>query len=221
MTIDTTRRAFLMSAPVAAAATALPIKAIAAAASRSAWDAAFRAFEEAEAEDKAFAPIFNDLHERWRAAVDAVPHVTFCPDPYSGSTKPISTSDDFFVLRARRLLADVEAGKCRFEPHADLDRHLELCRQVVAAADQRKAKIDAISAAMGYDKAEKHWEGLSDAVEAARWALIAMPAPDLSALHWKLSYILEDDGTESIAAWQSRLIEQTRADMRRLLIGEA
>lgn len=47
--------------------------------------------------------------------------------------------------------------------------------------------------------------------------LMAMPAPDRTALLWKLELLLKGDG-ESIEIWNLDFVAQTVADMRRLLV---
>lgn len=51
----------------------------------------------------------------------------------------------------------------------------------------------------------------------AEQQLLAMPAPDRTALLWKLELLLKGDG-ESIEIWNMALVAQTVEDMRRLLV---
>lgn len=52
---------------------------------------------------------------------------------------------------------------------------------------------------------------------AAEEELIEMPAPDRTALLWKLEYLLKGDG-DSIDPWTMSFVAQTVADCRRLLV---
>lgn len=47
--------------------------------------------------------------------------------------------------------------------------------------------------------------------------LIALPAPDRTALLWKLEYLLKGDG-DSVECWSLDFVAQTVADCRRLLV---
>jgi hypothetical protein len=66
------------------------------------------------------------------------------------------------------------------------------------------------------DDARKGDELATAQAEAERY-LMAMPAPDRTALLWKLELLLKGDG-ESIEIWDLNFVAQTVADMRRLLV---
>ena len=104
MQTSTSRRALLKAAPMIAATAAMPAMALTFPTSgdRSEWNAAFNAYNAVKAEDDAFNVVFSDLHDRWTAATEAVPHQTFRPDVYSGRFQPVSTADRIFVADARR-----------------------------------------------------------------------------------------------------------------------
>ena len=221
MTTTTSRRALLKAAPIIAAAAAVPATALTIPTSgdRSEWNAAFDAYNAAKTEDDAFNAVFSDLHDRWTAATEAVPHQTFRPDVYSGRFQPVSTADRIFVADARRTIRDLAEGKRRHDPLPELEQHTELCREVAAAADERDAKISQISQRMGYDQAETKWDALGGRVSDAENALLATPAPDVAALRWKLDRLTVDvrEHEVSLPAWTAEYLSQTLADIARLL----
>ena len=61
-----------------------------------------------------------------------------------------------------------------------------------------------------------YMDDLSDAYSEAQNKLMRLPAPDLTALRWKLESILEDDGSGSTAGFSSEYVAPIFADVRRL-----
>lgn len=182
------------------------------------WDEAMTAYEQAHAEAEAFTPIWNELCEKEREGILAIPHATFRPDPHAGRSDPVSTADDSYVKDARRLVREVATGKCRLETetYPSLKEHFELCKEVAAAADERDAKIEALLVSLGMDEAEAKMEALGERQYETEWALLEMPAPDSAALLWKLEKLmLLEDG--SCPPWGGRAIGPALNDARRLL----
>lgn len=188
---------------------------------RSLWDETMHQLTEAEASLQAFQAAYRVLDDERCKLAEAVPHVALRPDPQSGNSRVITTADTDFVRRARKVVKDVAEGRMHFDPIPSLQDHYVLCCDVVAAADDRAAKIAAIDDRLGYRQAVERYEALSDREYDARWALMGMPAPDHSALGWKLRFLLEDDSTGSCGAWSNDALKQTRADIERLLGTEA
>lgn len=219
------RRALLsaLTATAAIGPIAVPAAASIRSGDRTAWDRAFRAYEQAKAEDGAYSVIFDPLYDRCLAAVEAVPHVELRPDPYSGLHQPVSTDNFDFVHRAHRLVTDVASGKCHLETerYPSLGEHWQLCQEVAAAADERDATVAATRARFGMDEAEEKWEALGEAAYETEWAVMDIPAPDLPALRWKLEKLLRTDPDGSVSCWSAKVIAVTMADVRRLLVGEA
>lgn len=188
------------------------------------WDQTFAAMIRAgEAKDRA-AEEWNRLYAQFEAARDAVPHATFRPDPHTGRTEPVSTADQLFVRAARRLVADVRAGRCYLETdrYTSLRDHWQLCQEVAAAADAREAEIAAISQRLGFTAIDERYEALVSAFADLESALMAMPSPHTEALLWKLELLLEGDGPQGeTAGFGGAFVAQTKADMRRLLSAEA
>jgi hypothetical protein len=219
MTTTTTRRALLKAAPAAVALAAIPATASAASApDRSKWDAAMRAFHRAKAEDDAFTPGYHQLWSRCDAALQAVPHITFPPEAYTGG-RCQTTADAWQVREARRDIAAMDAGKLRLDPLPGLREHYAIKRELVKAADEREAAMLAINDQFGMDEADERWEALGEATCAARDALMDMPAPDLGALRWKLEQLPDPDG--DMPAWTADFVRQTFADVTRLLPAES
>lgn len=171
-------------------------------------DAAKAAYDEFLAE-------WSPKHDAMQVEVDKVPHVTLRPDPYTGKEDAVTTADTLFINRARATLRDVDAGKVRFDSFADLQSHLQLCRDVVAADDGRQAQIKAIQDRFAKNDACNKLDELCDALCDCELKLMEFPSPDLSALRWKLDRLREDDG--EIVPWSADYVAQTFADIDRLL----
>jgi len=77
----------------------------------------------------------------------------------------------------------------------------------------------------GWNAVNDRIEELQGEVDDARKALLQQPAPNGAALLWKLDRLFEKDegegDTASMAAWHLGFVEQTMADFRRILGGEA
>ena len=82
--------------------------------------------------------------------------------------------------------------------------------------ERRMAFVEANeSAYLDYHAIIDEQERLTDLFCEATEAALQTPAPDLAALHWKLDY-LTDAGT-NFPSWTPGFVEQTFADMARLL----
>lgn len=71
----------------------------------------------------------------------------------------------------------------------------------------------------GSDAISDQWQIMAEAEGDAQTALLRMPAPNLTALRWKLEQTFEADG--EIALWSEDIALTIRSDFQRLLIGEA
>lgn len=87
--------------------------------------------------------MLDEVYARFAAEEQNIPHVTLRPGPYSGKTTPVSTADERFVERARRLVNDVAAGKCSLDAIPSLEQHFQLCNDLAAAADHRDEVVRA------------------------------------------------------------------------------
>ncbi len=190
---EPSRRAILgalVTAPIAAASCA---PAIAAAASSSGMSPAVAAAVAAlhaarRAEDDFDREIFRPVYDVWDIERGKVPHVEVGTDPYSGCESPVTTEDWRAVHGARRLVRDVAAGKCYLETdrYPSLARHWEFSQRLAAAADERDAVIDALSARYGIDELEARSMELGEVHSAAFMALVAVPAETVGDLHAKM-----------------------------------
>lgn len=90
-----------------------------------------------------------------------------------------------------------------------------------AKADRDRHTLAMLRMAEAPDEVIDENDRLHDAVLDRKHDLIAMPAPDRTALRWKLDRIFEpeefDDGF--IPAWGRSVLAQTQADISRLLGG--
>ena len=189
---------------------------------RTTWDEAFAAYERAKSEDAAFNQVFDVLHERRTAEVDAIPVLPLPADEYvrraAGETEGASDRS-YWVKRARADVEEWDSGKVHTEEciREDYERHIAACRAVIAIDDEYRAAVKEIDRRLVYDDAEEKWEALGEAVYEAAWALMAVPAPDGPALLWKLDYLMEVRPDGSISNYSAESSGQTVADMRRLL----
>ncbi|MXO85238.1 hypothetical protein GRI38_04270 [Altererythrobacter aurantiacus] len=214
MSTNTKRRDLLKVAPLCAVAVALPATA-SAVSDRTAWEKAMRAYLAAKSEDAAFLAEWRITSDRCKAACERVPHEAFPSDPYTGTPGPITTDNASFVRRARRTVADLASGRMHFDDRPDLRAHRKLCQDVAAAADRRDEQVRRVRSSFAMDEADDMAEELCDRVCATHSALMAMPAPDLAALHWKLDQLRDQDG--DMESWAARYVAQTFADIARLL----
>lgn len=214
------RRDVIIGIGVAGAAATLPLAGagVAKAADRSAWDRAMADHLRAMAASDAFDPEIDAITDAYRSAVEKVPHVILRPDPHTGHMTPVTTADEWFVKRARRHVADVDTGKCWLDPTVpDLHEHLQLCRDVAAAADARDAEIKRIDERTGYSAGHAHYDALTTAICDTETVLLNLPAPDGEALLWKINRLYKPgDGI-----WSKGVEDQTHADLHRLLTGRA
>jgi len=104
--------------------------------------------------------------------------------------------------------------------HAQYQAEVDALPENISGHDRARL-TEEISARLGYGVAEAEWDASVEAVSDARWKLINTPAPNKAALKWKLDYLLEDDGSGGTQPWTGLALSQTRADIERLLGGEA
>ena len=160
--IETTRRAMLGAMAVTPVALTVPGMAAQRTPDRRAWNAAMAAFEKAKAEDKAFDAVFDPISQKFADEVAKLPQYP----------------DQFAVRFARGAVREFDAGKVFVEDYArpDFDKRLAEHRALVAADDERTAKIAEIDKRFGYSEAEEKWEALGDAAYKAEWVVMDTPA---------------------------------------------
>lgn len=207
--------ATIAPAAAAVAVSTPPIAATTAEVDRTAWEHARAALAKIEAEDAAFTPGWLEAYKRCEAECEAILHITLRPDPYTGRKAPVSTADHFAVAYGRKMVADLASGKRRHDDLPDLKEHEQLNRDLVAAADRRGAKVQAIRDRYDMDRLDDKAEAFGDALSEAQGVLMAIPAPDLRALRWKIDHLTYRG--ESWDSWSDDYVRQVNADIVRLM----
>lgn len=220
------RRAVIGAIPLAALITAAPAAALIgklgnpSCVERREWEAAWLCYDEAVKADAAFNLIFDEADARRTAEHEAIPHMDLPANPSFGIAEPTTTANWYYIRRAKEQIAADEGRSTPLTHPRAIECH-RLCVEAVAVADARNARLQAIDDRLGYDATEQRWTDLGERVSEARSALMSLPAPDLPALAWKLEYLLRDDDGGGCAAWSNDFLIQPRADIARLLGGEA
>jgi hypothetical protein len=188
---------------------------------RSEWDRNFAAYQEAKAADEAFNKIFDPIHDQRTAEVESLPLKDLPPDRWLGRVRsPIGAGERRYHIRqSKRSVEEFDAGKVRLDEYvrADYEKHIAVCREVVAIDAQHAAAVEAIEKRLGYVQALERWEALGEASYDAEWRVMETPAPDGAALLFKLEKLLEVEQDGSIAPWSESAVRQTVLDMRRVL----
>lgn len=219
--METSRRALLKGAPVAAVAFAIPATSVASeAVDRAEWERALAELHRVKAEDEAFTPGWWKAWQECKEECDAIPHAVLRPDPHTGLYQPVTTANSRFVSLARDTVKKVEAGKMRFEDHPNLQEHLRLCRDTAVAADERDLKVAAVRARYDMDALDDRAEELGDLIADAQSKVMEVPAPDLAALRVKL-LMLPDERDGGMPSWTADYVRQTFEDVKRLLPASA
>ncbi len=209
----TSRRALLKGAPVAFVALAVPAGVSATVAvDRKAWKRARAAYDALRAEDAAFSAHYHRTWEACSSECKQVPHVILEPSAHTGKWH-VSTADDWYVRRCRSDVAALDAGKMRFDPLPDLQEHERQMRALVEAADTRDGVIQAIRDRYDMEALDDQSDDLGDRLAEAQSIVMDLPAPDLAAVHWKLTQLRDPDGT--MVSWSADYVEQTFADVAR------
>jgi len=210
---STTRRAMLGAiATVAAGAAMAPAcgMVINAGLDRSAWDNAMAAFEVAKAHYQASYRRYNEAERQYRQNQPKRPEVKH---PYL-----FGMSDDYLYDRA-----DLQALAANL---ATLPNSAAAKKAIDAIRDYR-ARSAIVRKTVGYDALCEAMERDCDAACGLEAALMQLPAPDGTALLWKLEVAFGSDrapfpdGVEYTPSLSREYLAQTFADMRRLLSGEA
>lgn len=216
-----TRRALLGAAAALPAIATLSAPALATVATdRRAWKRAFAAMEKAKAALDADDQIYDRINSKYRAACQAIPHVTTQAtyEDYAGQRATMTTAEPEHVVLAKRMLRGLKSYG------ADSADYVATCRELLAAHEEREAAMQRINDSLGYGAAYDRNEDLGHAAYEAETALILMPAPDAEALLWKLDNLFgagaTGDGDYSPSysmEWINRII----ADVRDLTGAEA
>jgi hypothetical protein len=211
-----TRRALLGAIAVAPAA-ALPAVAStdpSAAPHRAAWDKAWREYQDATAAYKADDIIFDRIHKA---------HAAAAPSEEMISWRAFAAQDRWEVIH--RL--DLDAYQRQLEEGEGVFwwGHPGAMQEKAASIDtvrRYRALREANDRWFDYDAVAERNGALCEAMCAAEDRLMMqIPAPDGSALRWKLGKLLEVEEDRMTPSWSAKYVEQTQRDIARLLGGEA
>lgn len=191
-----------LAAPIAASAASI--------ADTRNWDAAMAVWVNAEAAYAADCRAFASVDAVYRAA---------CP------SEDTVDWDALLNGRAARWPAfDIDAAEAKTKEQIERGffqggRLKDLARRRLAAYDQLRAYRAAKATAdrrVGYRLACDRNSALGAAASEAEEALLAMPAPHLAALLWKIERLVFDENGETVG-WSFSHVEPMLADARRLL----
>lgn len=122
------------------------------------------------------------------------------------------------ALEATARLADELAALLTTSRDAGWDAAMRRWLEAKAEAEQYHASF-ATGAKSRTEATAAEADRLDDVAAARQSELMAMPAPHITALRYKLDHLLEDDNG-TLNPWCDAYVEQTRRDIARLL-GEA
>ena len=206
----TTRRNLLITAPASAAVLAIPsAAAIAIPTDRTAWNATLAAFNEANAASEAFDSHYWRTYEAFKAGLTGMDGIDWGAFPFSDKNHIARHIDLDTSWR------DYLAGEGKWWWSGNPERTKQKYR---AALDSVQAFRDAEAKHerdSGFAAADDRYNELVERITDAAATLMAMPAPDLAALRWKLDY-LTNGGTE-FQVWSMDFAAQAFADIARLL----
>ncbi|WP_307002482.1 hypothetical protein [Sphingomonas sp. SORGH_AS_0879] len=140
-------------------------------------------------------------------------------------TAPDETAVDWakltFADRRDLMKLDIDAYRATLmAPHWERPIVADRISQRLAALEQLRAYREAIRAndeRHAYSRAVERCELAIERTCEAEATLMNMPAPHCQALLWKLQTILVIDADGSTSSWSGSYVEQTIADMSRLL----
>jgi hypothetical protein len=179
---------------------------------RSAWRAAMAAHERAITEDAAFDPQYWEVHRAWEAGKPSIDMIHWKEFPFAQRDHTAR------VMDIEREWSHFLAGQGKWWGAPDPDARKAQFR---AALDSVQAFRDAAARhdrESGMNEVEERWNALGDEVARTRDVLMAMPAPDLSALRWKLNQLRDGDG--DLVGWSADYVRQTFVDIDRLIPAE-
>lgn len=176
------------------------------------WQTAMATFEQAVAESDAHDSIWQQAQERWDASK---------PDENSIPWSQFPFQDRGQVLRMMDLdeawLTFCEGENVTwFSP--DPKKRKATFRAALDAVRAYREAVERNDRESGLDAASDRYDELSEKIADTRKTLMDMPAPDLPALAWKLQQLRGESG--SLDCWSAEYVEQTFADIDRLLGGQ-
>lgn len=189
---------------------------------RTAWDALMRAFNAAKAAD-------DEVNRRYDAAyaahaadkpaepdIDMVLLFGFTLGRCDIARRRLIYVDDLDALQARIIAAK---GVTHWEK---VDRNPERIAEIDKVREFRRLNKES-EERHGLKALGDEWETTGERLSNARFALSLAPAPDYSAVRWKLDQLfgpeavcsVADEG-RSIPSWDCKLTDAVIADMARL-----
>lgn len=176
----------------------------------TAWDKAWREFQDASAAYRAEEAAYSKIHAAHAAAAPSVDMINW--RAFHGLDR-MDVMHRLDLDEHERKLREGEGTTWWGHPGA-MDEKAESIDTVRQWRALRKANDERFD----FDAASDRHEALCEAMCAAEDRLMMhIPAPDAAALLWKLEKLLQLDGDNSTSPWVGFYIEQTVADMRRLL----
>ena len=203
-----TRRNLLIAAPFAAAALAIPAAA-AISTDRTAWNAALATFTKANAASDAFDPHYWRTYEAFKAGLPGMDGIDWGAFPFPDKNH-IARIIDLDTAWRNYLAGE---GKWWFSPNPEQRKaKYRAALDSVRAFRDAEAKHERDS---GFAAADDRYNELTERITDAAATLMAMPAPDLAALRWKLDYLT--NGGNEFQIWSMDFAAQAFADIARLL----
>ncbi|SFR97711.1 hypothetical protein [Sphingomonas jatrophae] len=204
--LNPTRRALLGSAllaPIATAAVAIPVAAPAV--DRSEWDRAKAAQDAAKRAYEAATKPAADATAAYQANPVPVPEKAIKREFWSYAHQD-------YVLRGLDL--DDHEQRIRTDGFGTPESRAKRIADVQAIRDHRAAD-DALRDRTGYDRLHELSDEACDAWTDAAWEAILTPAPDLSAILWKLEWLFGSDKNNN-SSYSIEAIRTVEDDLRRL-----
>lgn len=152
----------------------------------------FAARKQAEAAYKAHDKATTPTMEAYRAARAAIPHVKTRNSftSMSGEVVHLTTENEGSVKVARRVLADIEAGKIKLT-NDDRSYH-DTVREVIAATEQREVERQRLADSYGVDAILEETERLSEASAGIADQIVAFRSAGIADLAAKAYFYHEE-----------------------------
>jgi hypothetical protein len=145
-----------------------------------AWAEAFDAYKAAIAASDSFDAEYDRISEAYKAEVAGIPHVE---TNFSG--RRVSSADPFEVRSARRSASDIRyVETCAY---ADVKERQDF----VDAVNARDALVMEIDERLGYSEASDRYDALAHAIAEAEETLLRLPAPNGTAVLWKVEHLFD------------------------------
>ena len=187
---------------------------------RQNWNALCAAYAVASAKDNVINEQYDAALKAYEAELPAEPDIDFhllgltllggLPDEHR---RAFIHRDDLDEWQAKIIGA---TNTTRWEKvNRDAERIVEIDK-----VREYRAQVEAIAAKHDIDAMETEWGAKGSALSDVRFEMIRSPAPDYTAVQWKLDQLFGPEacgaGGGSTPCWDSELTDIVRADMARL-----